>query len=87
MDGTQKTMELLIASERMADQILQNRQECVSLDKRRQETRVAIRDLSKCDDRKTWITVGSLLVKMTKERALDLLTKGNENMIQCEIYC
>lgn len=81
MDGTQKTMELLIASERMADQILQNRQECVALDKRRQETRVAIRDLTKCDDNKTWITVGSLLVKMSKERALDLLMKGEKKLL------
>lgn len=81
MDGTQKTMELLIASERMADQILQNRQECVALDKRRQETRVAVRDLTKCDDKKTWITVGSLLVKMSKEQALDLLMKGEKILL------
>lgn len=76
MDDTQKTMKILIETERVADQIIQNKHEIVMLDKRRQDTREALRDLGKSDQKKAWITIGSLLVKMNKDKALELLKKG-----------
>lgn len=76
MEGTKQTMEILIKTERVADQILQNKQEIIMLDKRRQDTREALRDLTKSDQKKVWITIGSLLVKMNKDKALELLKKG-----------
>lgn len=78
MDATKKTMEILVATERVADQILQNKQEIVMLDKRRQSTREALREIDKSTDKKTWITIGSLLVKMPKDKAKELLQKGEE---------
>ncbi len=76
MDDTTKTINLLIETERLADKILQNKQEIVALDKRRQDTREAIRELGKSEDKKAWITVGSMLIEMKKEKALELLQSG-----------
>lgn len=75
-----KPLELLIETERVADQILQNKQEIVELDKRRQSNREAKRGLEKPDDKKAWITVGPMLVKMTKDKAVKLLEKGIHTM-------
>lgn len=72
-------MEILIATERVADLIISNKQELIGLDKRRQVTREAIRDLQKTDDQHFWLTIGSMLVKTKKEKALELLKKGNCN--------
>lgn len=69
-------LELLIETERVADQILQNKQEIVDLDKRRQSNREAKRNLEKSGDKKAWVTVGPILVKMTKEKGEKLLGKG-----------
>lgn len=74
--ASRKVLEILKESERIADQVLQNKQEIVELDKRRQVTREAIRDLGKNDEQKVWITIGPILVKMEKGKALDLLKKG-----------
>lgn len=76
VDVNKQVIELLRNTERVADQVLQNKAEIVELDKRRQSTREAIRDLGKTDDRKTWVTIGPILVKMEKSKALDLLKKG-----------
>lgn len=79
MDDATKTINLLIETERLADKILQNKQEIVALDKRRQDTREAIRELGKCEEKKAWITVGSMLIEMKKEKALELLQSGKSN--------
>lgn len=78
MDDTTKTINLLIETERLADKILQNKQETVALDKRRQDTREAIRELGKSVEKKAWITVGSMLIEMKKEKALELLQSGEK---------
>lgn len=76
MDDATKTINILIETERLADKVLQNKQEIVALDKRRQDTREAIRELGKCEEKKAWITVGSMLIEMKKEKALQLLQAG-----------
>lgn len=73
-------LELLIATERVADQILQNKQEIVELDKRRQSSREAKRKLEQGSEKKAWVTVGPILVKMTKEKGVKLLEKGMETI-------
>lgn len=75
----QKTIELIQSTENVADKILVNKQEQLALDKRRQQTREAIRALEKHhpDQKKVWITVGSMLMKMNREKALELLKNGN----------
>lgn len=71
-----KVLEILMESERLADRVLQNKQEIIELDKRRQSTREAIRDMGKTDDKNVWITIGPILVKMEKQKAHGLLKKG-----------
>lgn len=75
-EASRKVLKILIESERLGDQVLQHRHEIIELDKRRQSTRVAIRDLGKNDEKKVWITIGPILVKMEKEKAIALLKKG-----------
>lgn len=76
-EANRQIIELLRNTERVADQVLQNKTEIIELDKRRQSTREAIRNLSKNDDRKVWITIGPILVKMEKPKATELLKKGS----------
>lgn len=73
---TKQPLDLLIDTERVADQVLQNKQEIVELDKRRQHNRNAKRLLQKSNEKKSWVTVGPLLVKMTTEKGIALLEKG-----------
>lgn len=77
--ASQKVLEILKDSERLADQVLQNKQEIIELDKRRQSNREAIRNLIKNNEQKVWITIGPILVKMEKEKANQLLQKGKLN--------
>lgn len=72
----EKTIEILEASERVADKILVNKQEIIELDKRRQANREALREVRKSDERKHWISVGCILVQMPKDKATGLLEKG-----------
>lgn len=69
-------VELFIKTERTADKVLQGKQEIVALDRCRQATREAIRNLEKSSQSKAWITLGSNLVKLEKSKALELLRKG-----------
>lgn len=75
---SEKIIQLLRSTEEVADKILVNKQELVALDKRRQQTREAIREIDKncIDDKKIWTTIGSMLVKLKKEKALELLKNG-----------
>ncbi|XP_031632814.1 uncharacterized protein LOC116349513 [Contarinia nasturtii] len=77
-------LKILIDTERFADKVLQYRLEIIELDKRRQSTREAIRDLGKNDDKNVWITIGPILVKMEKEKACTLL-KEDQKTIDAEI--
>lgn len=76
MNRAENVMTILINTEQVADQILQNKQEIILLDKRRQHTREALRSISSTNENKMWITIGSLLVKVEKKKALELLKKG-----------
>lgn len=76
MNSSQKTLAILIETERVADKVLQNKQEIFALSKRRTDTREAVRRVEQSDEPKTWLTVGSILVKVTKDKALELLRKG-----------
>lgn len=72
-----KITEILLETERVGDRVLALKQELINLDKRRQETREAIRTVQKhfSEDQKLWITVGSMLMKMPRAKALELLAK------------
>ncbi|KAM7341712.1 pdrg1 prefoldin-like subunit [Cochliomyia hominivorax] len=81
----QKCLEILKSTEEVADKVLVNKQELVNLDRRRQQNREAIRELEKnTQDKKVWTTIGSMLVKLERQKALDLLKK-DQTQIEREI--
>ncbi|KAH8327255.1 hypothetical protein KR074_007978 [Drosophila pseudoananassae] len=77
-----KSIEVIIKTEELADKILANKHELTVMDKRRQETREALRLMEKSQEEKVWITIGSMLVKMQKEKALKLLKKDQQQVEQ-----
>lgn len=74
-----KINEILFKSEKVADQILVNKQELLEWDKKRQGNREAIREMKKSDDKKVWITVGSMLIEMGREEAIKVTEKGRKS--------
>jgi len=87
----EKSLSIITESEELADKILVNKQELFALDKRRQETREALRLMEKSEEPKVWITVGSMLIKMEREKATQLLKKGEYIRPKCTyvntLYC
>lgn len=76
-----KILDILIASETVADKISVAKQSIIELDKRRQQTREAIRNIERCDDTGVWITVGSTLIKMNRKNAVELMRDGTSSAI------
>ncbi|XP_052891394.1 p53 and DNA damage-regulated protein 1 [Anopheles moucheti] len=77
----QKLMEILLETERVADRILAYKQELVELDKRRQDTREALRLIEKHipeTQQRLWITIGSMLVKQDRPTAIEMLRKDQQ---------
>lgn len=74
-----KSIEIITKTEELADKILANKQELTVMDKRRQENREALRLIEKSNEPKAWITIGSMLVKMKREQAIELLKKGEQS--------
>lgn len=76
--GPDKVLAMLIDTERVADQILMNKQEIVELDKRRQGNREALNELKRTKDQSSWTSVGCILVKLKKETAVQMLEEGED---------
>ncbi|XP_054278868.1 p53 and DNA damage-regulated protein 1 [Macrosteles quadrilineatus] len=75
MENPKLTLKQLHAAELQADSILRDRAEIVDLDRRRNSNREALRALSKEKGKKTWFTLGPILVKLPVSTASDLLNK------------
>ncbi|KAI5634809.1 prefoldin subunit domain-containing protein [Phthorimaea operculella] len=73
MDDQAKTLKYLVSVEKLAEEILSDRREIVLLDKRRNQNREALRELTKSSQHKCWVTVGGVLVKHDIEKARNLL--------------
>lgn len=52
---------------------MRDKQEVVALDRRRNQNREALRALHRPDHGKTWLTLGSLLIKTPTNKAKELL--------------
>jgi endo-1,4-beta-mannosidase len=73
MDNPQKSVKLLSSSEELAEDILRDKSEMVALDRRRNSNREGIRALTKQTAKKSWITLGPILVKMPTDTAKEFL--------------
>lgn len=76
MADDSKVFEIIFKNEKVCDQILVNKQELLNWDKKRQGNREALRELRKSEDKKVWITVGSMLVELERQKAIEILAKG-----------
>ncbi|XP_050540021.1 p53 and DNA damage-regulated protein 1 isoform X2 [Daktulosphaira vitifoliae] len=75
MNFEKTTMDYLFCVEKQAEEILVDKSEIVALDKKRNDNRMAIRAIinNKMPQNKTWIAVGPLLIKVTENRAKEML--------------
>ena len=78
-DGDAKVFEIVLESERVADQIMQNKQLIIEYDKKRQGNREAMRELRKSDEKNVWMAVGSMLIEMERLKAIDVLSDGKRD--------
>lgn len=78
--GDTKVLEIILENERVADQILQNKQLIIEYDKKRQGNREAMRELRNSEEKNVWMTVGSMLIEMERLRAIDVLSDGKRAM-------
>ncbi|CAG9575796.1 unnamed protein product [Danaus chrysippus] len=73
MDDQAKILKYLVSVEKLAEEIINDKQEIIMIDKRRNQNREALRDLTKSGQTKCWVTVGSVLIKHNVDSAKTLL--------------
>ncbi|CAL7946549.1 unnamed protein product [Xylocopa violacea] len=78
----QKALKHIQQVEEKAGEILTDRQEIIALDKRRNDDRVGMRALQKENCKKTWTTIGPLLLKISSKTVEELLVKDQK---ECDI--
>ncbi|KAK0086512.1 hypothetical protein PV325_003080 [Microctonus aethiopoides] len=75
-------LEHLQRVEEKAGEILTDRQEIVALDKRRNDDRVGMRAIQKQTNKKCWLTLGPILIKMSAKDTEELLVQDQK---ECDI--
>ncbi|KAJ9577287.1 hypothetical protein L9F63_006126 [Diploptera punctata] len=74
LENPQKSLEYLEQLEKLGEDITRDQQEVVAIDRRRNQNREALRAL-RHQKGNTWITLGSLLVKVPVDKATQLLQR------------
>jgi len=74
---TQRMIAHLSDMEEKAEKIISSKQDLVELDKMRNNNRVALRQLKKTKDDKTWIAMGNTLFRLKTGEAKQFLEEGN----------
>ncbi|KAK2185286.1 hypothetical protein NP493_241g06159 [Ridgeia piscesae] len=76
-----KVMATIVAAEEMAEEVLADRQQIVDLDRKRNQTREAIRAVQKdtsCD--KEWVCFGNMFLKLSRAQTRTLLKKDYDRL-------
>jgi len=83
MNDEKTIMEYLFQVERQAEKILLAKSEMIALDKCRNSNRMAIRALTNCrtPEEKIWMAVGLSLIKVSVEKAKNMLQAGTSILI------
>lgn len=76
MSEDARIFDIIYQNEKVADKILSHKEDLINWDKKRQGNREALRELGKSEEKKVWITVGSMLVQMERLKAMTVLSKG-----------
>jgi chaperonin cofactor prefoldin len=79
LENPQQSLKYLEEVEMLGEEIVRDKQEVVALDRRRNQNREALRALRQ-NSGKTWLTLGSLLVKMSGDKAKELLEQGKSQL-------
>uniref|UniRef100_A0A2A4JR24 Uncharacterized protein n=1 Tax=Heliothis virescens TaxID=7102 RepID=A0A2A4JR24_HELVI len=80
MQNQENVLKYLVSVEKLADEILSDKREIVMLDKRRNQNREALRDVTKSCQNKCWVTVGSVLIKHNVEATKSLLEADQKQL-------
>lgn len=75
-----KPFEIIQETEKVADKIISNKRNITELSQRKEDIREAIRELTKSEHTKTWISVSGMMVKATKDTAMKLLKKDQATL-------
>ncbi|XP_047117148.1 G patch domain and ankyrin repeat-containing protein 1 homolog isoform X1 [Schistocerca piceifrons] len=84
LENPQHSLRLLSEIEEIGEEILRDRNEVVALDRRRNQTREALRAIQKSTADKVWVSVGSLLIKIPEKKATEML-KRDQIQVDVEI--
>jgi len=79
LENPQHSLKYLEEVEMLGEEIVRDKQEVVALDRRRNQNREALRALYQSGG-KTWLTLGSLLVKVPGDKARELLEQGRSQL-------
>ncbi|RVE42612.1 hypothetical protein evm_012732 [Chilo suppressalis] len=80
MKEQQRLLAYLVSVEKLAEEILSDRHEIIMLDKRRNQNREALRELTKSQQGKCWVTVGSVLIKNNLETTKSMLEADQKQL-------
>lgn len=80
MQDQEKVLKYLVSVEKLAEEILADKREIMMLDKRRNQNREALRDMTKSSKHKCWVTVGSVLIKHNAEATKSLLEADQKQL-------
>lgn len=84
MQDQEKVLKYLVSVEKLAEEILADKREIMMLDKRRNQNREALRDMTKSSQHKCWVTVGSVLIKHNAE-ATKYLLEADQKQLNIDI--
>ncbi|CAH2267203.1 jg2931 [Pararge aegeria aegeria] len=80
MDNQAKVLQYLISVEKLAEEIINDKRDIILLDKRRNQNREALRDISKACQTNCWVTVGSVLLKHKLTDTISLLEADQKQL-------
>lgn len=80
MQDQEKVLKYLVSVEKLAEEIISDKHEIIMLDKRRNQNREALRDITKSRQHKCWVTVGSVLIKHNVEATKSLLEADQKQL-------
>lgn len=76
MENPQKSLKHLQELEKLGEEILSNRLEIITLDKRRNQNREGNRQIKNIREEKSWFVLGPLLVKYSTSKIEKFLKQG-----------
>ncbi|ESO84782.1 hypothetical protein LOTGIDRAFT_196436 [Lottia gigantea] len=78
---TDRLIDHLSVIEEAAEDILSDKQQIIEFDLRRNKTREALRSLQKSNkEKKSWICIGGMFIKMPKKTAVKMLEKDYDEL-------